>query len=68
MGAIPFALSVLSRERLSDRRNGARRQLAALNLGRPGNYVLICYVPDRAGGPPHLAKGMVSEAKVGRSQ
>lgn len=29
-----------------------------------GRYVLICYVPDREGGPPHLARGMVSEVEV----
>ena len=29
-----------------------------------GRYVLICFVPDREGGPPHLARGMVSEVEV----
>ena len=29
-----------------------------------GRYVLLCFVPDRAGGPPHAVKGMVSEATV----
>jgi hypothetical protein len=29
-----------------------------------GRYVVICYVPDREGGPPHLARGMVSELEV----
>lgn len=37
-------------------------------LGLPlktGKYVFVCFVPDRAGGPPHVAKGMVSEVTVG---
>ncbi len=29
-----------------------------------GRYVLLCFVPDRAGGPPHAVKGMISEATV----
>ena len=29
-----------------------------------GKYALVCFIPDRAGGPPHVAKGMVSEAVV----
>ena len=31
---------------------------------QPGKYALICFVPDRKGGPPHSKKGMVSEATV----
>ena len=31
---------------------------------KAGKYALICFIPDRAGGPPHVAKGMVSEAVV----
>ena len=37
-------------------------------LGLPlktGKYVFVCFIPDRAGGPPHVAKGMVSEVTVG---
>jgi hypothetical protein len=34
-----------------------------LNLAR-GKYALICFVPDRKGGPPHVAKGMISAADV----
>jgi hypothetical protein len=30
-----------------------------------GKYALLCFVPDRAGGPPHVVKGMISEASVG---
>lgn len=29
-----------------------------------GDYALLCFVPDRAGGPPHAVKGMVSAASV----
>jgi hypothetical protein len=38
-------------------------QIAELDLRR-GKYALICFVTDRAGGPPHVAKGMVAEAVV----
>ena len=31
---------------------------------KKGSYALLCFIPDRQGGPPHVAKGMVSEAKV----
>jgi hypothetical protein len=30
-----------------------------------GTWVLACFVRDRAGGPPHIAKGMLAEIKVG---
>ena len=29
-----------------------------------GDYALLCFVADRAGGPPHALKGMVSAASV----
>ena len=29
-----------------------------------GDYALLCFIPDRAGGPPHAVKGMVSAASV----
>ena len=29
-----------------------------------GNYAFFCFVSDRAGGPPHVAKGMVSDVVV----
>jgi hypothetical protein len=43
---------------------GGDRQSVELDL-KPGKYVLLCFVPDRKGGPPHVVKGMVSEAVVG---
>ncbi len=30
----------------------------------PGRYALVCFVSDRAGGPPHFQEGMVSELNV----
>ena len=30
----------------------------------PGNWVFVCFMNDRAGGPPHLTKGMISEVTV----
>jgi hypothetical protein len=38
-------------------------QIATLDLRR-GRYALICFITDRAGGPPHMAKGMIAEAVV----
>jgi hypothetical protein len=31
---------------------------------KPGRYALLCFIADRAGGPPHAFKGMVGEAVV----
>ena len=31
---------------------------------QPGKYALVCFLPDRAGGPPHVAKGMIVEVDV----
>ena len=42
---------------------GGVKQSVELELDA-GRYVLICFVPDRKGGPPHVAKGMISEATV----
>lgn len=44
--------------------DGGGRQVVTLNLKKKGDYALLCFVPDRKGGPPHVAKGMVSEATV----
>jgi hypothetical protein len=30
----------------------------------PGTYAFFCFIPDKQGGPPHVAKGMVSEVVV----
>jgi hypothetical protein len=42
---------------------GGVEQAVELEL-EAGRYVLLCFVPDRQGGPPHIVKGMVSEATV----
>jgi hypothetical protein len=42
---------------------GGQEQIAELDLRR-GKYALICFISDRAGGPPHAAKGMIAEAVV----
>jgi hypothetical protein len=43
---------------------GGDSQSVELEL-KEGKYALLCFVPDRAGGPPHAVKGMISEAAVG---
>lgn len=42
---------------------GGEGQLVTLDLG-PGRYVLLCFISDRQGGPPHALKGMVDEVEV----
>lgn len=32
--------------------------------GKPGTYAVFCFIADKKGGPPHVAKGMVSEIVV----
>ena len=43
--------------------DGGMGQVVELDLQK-GKYALLCFVPDRQGGPPHVAKGMISEAVV----
>lgn len=43
--------------------DGGGKQSLELDL-KKGSYALLCFVPDRKGGPPHVVKGMVSEAQV----
>lgn len=43
--------------------DGGTRQVTELQLKR-GKYALVCFVSDRRGGPPHVAKGMIAEAVV----
>lgn len=40
-----------------------QKQVVRLRLKR-GRYALLCFVPDRKGGPTHVAKGMVDEVAV----
>jgi hypothetical protein len=42
---------------------GGTKQLVSLEL-EGGPYALLCFVPDRGGGPPHALKGMISEVEV----
>jgi hypothetical protein len=42
---------------------GGTSQVANLDL-KKGKYVFVCFIPDRQGGPPHVAKGMVSGGEV----
>jgi hypothetical protein len=43
--------------------DGGGKQSVDLDI-KPGKYALICFVPDRKGGPPHAEKGMISEAVI----
>lgn len=50
----PFATALI---------DGGLKQTIEVEL-KKGKYALLCFIPDRKGGPPHVAKGMVSEAVV----
>lgn len=43
--------------------NGGIAQVASPEL-KPGRWAFFCFVSDRGGGPPHVAKGMASEITV----
>ncbi|HYP56215.1 MAG TPA: hypothetical protein VEQ41_07960 [Solirubrobacterales bacterium] len=43
---------------------GGEAQLVNLDL-KKGRYALLCFITDRTGGPPHIAKGMIDEVEVG---
>ncbi|MGZ8667310.1 MAG: hypothetical protein ACXWZM_09395 [Solirubrobacterales bacterium] len=43
---------------------GGTGQVVDLDLAKSGNYALFCAVTDRQGGPPHFAKGMITEVDV----
>lgn len=42
---------------------GGEEQLVSMEL-EPGRYALLCFISDRQGGPPHIAKGMIGEVEV----
>jgi plastocyanin len=44
--------------------DGGAKQVTELDFAKPGKYALLCFLSDRAGGPPHVAKGMVAEVDV----
>jgi hypothetical protein len=43
--------------------DAGREQIAELEL-EAGRYAFLCFISDRAGGPPHVAKGMVREVTI----
>ncbi len=43
--------------------DGGNKQVINLNL-KQGKYAFVCFIPDREGGQPHVAKGMIAEADV----
>ena len=59
-GQPPFSEEEAFDSAVSD---GARKQVINVDL-KKGKYALVCFVPDRQGGPPHAVKGMISEAVV----
>ena len=42
---------------------GGQEQVVDVTLQK-GDYVVICFMTDKEGGPPHVAKGMIGEATV----
>lgn len=51
------------REAISGVLEGGTRQDAPLDLVE-GDYALLCFASDRAGGPPHVVKGMLAAVTV----
>lgn len=43
--------------------DGGAKEVVDLEL-KAGRYAFVCFIPDRAGGPPHFIKGMLQEIKV----
>lgn len=43
---------------------GGDSQIVELNLAS-GTYAFICFISDRAGGPPHAAMDMIDEVEIG---
>jgi len=43
--------------------SGGESSVVDLRL-ESGDYAFLCFVPDRAGGPPHVAKGMATVVTV----
>jgi len=44
--------------------DGGVEQVIDLDVKRPGRYVIMCFITDRKGGPPHIMKGMIKEIEV----
>ena len=63
-GPIPVGDVVdLERARETSILERGQRQVVRLRL-KPGKYALLCFVPDRRGGPAHVVKGMVDGIAV----
>lgn len=43
--------------------DGGVKEVTDLEL-KAGRYAFVCFIPDRAGGPPHFVKGMLQEVKI----
>jgi plastocyanin len=43
--------------------DGGISQNVTLEL-ESGRYAFVCFIPDREGGPPHVAKGMIAEVEI----
>lgn len=43
--------------------DGGTKEVAQLEL-KKGRYAFVCFIQDRAGGPPHAAKGMLQEETI----
>ena len=43
--------------------DGGVKQVAELEFQK-GKYAFLCFIQDRTGGPPHVAKGMVQEVEI----
>jgi len=43
--------------------DAGQSEVTTINF-KPGRYAFVCFLNDRAGGPPHFAKGMLQEVKV----
>ena len=43
--------------------DGGAEQVTDLEFVK-GKYALVCFITDRKGGPPHIAKGMISEVDI----
>lgn len=43
--------------------DGGIKQVTRIPM-EAGKYAFVCFIPDRAGGPPHVAKGMINEVEV----
>ena len=38
-------------------------EVSTISLSK-GDYVMLCFINDRSGGPPHFTKGMLQEVRV----